>query len=134
MRALVEEKRNMKTLLKSGLVALCAVAATVLLLGLILCGVLRMELNTIVQKMNLEMDLYILPAFILFEFYFLINDLLAHLSKKHRLHFGFDFSEVQFTYDDNYNTPIPLRVKLLQLYPFSIALVSLGFVLVLITR
>jgi hypothetical protein len=124
----------MKTLFKSGLVALCAVAATVLLLGLILCGVLRMELNTIVQKMNSEKDLYIIPAFILLEFYFLINDLLAHASKKYQLHFGFDFSEVKFTYDDNYNTPIPLRVKLLQLYPFSIALVSLGFVLVLITR
>ena len=125
----------MKTLLKSGLVALWAVAATVLLLGLILCGVFRMELNTIVQKMNSEMVLYIFPVFVLFEFYFLTNDTLAHLSKKYRLSFGFDFSEVRFTYDlDNNNTPIPTRAKLLQLYPLSIALTLLGFVLVLVAR
>jgi hypothetical protein len=125
----------MKTLLKSGLVALCAVAATVLLLGLILCGVFRMELNAIVQKMISEMVLYIFPVFVLFEFYFLTNDALAHLSKKYRLSFGFDFSEVRFTYDlDNNNIPIPVRAKLLQLYPLSIALTLLGFVLVLVAR
>jgi hypothetical protein len=125
----------MKALLRLGLVALCAVAATMSLLGLILCGVLKMEVNSIVQKMNSETVLYIFPVFILFEFCFFANDMLVHLSKKHQLNIGLEFSEVRFTYDlDNNNTPIPLRAKLLQLYPSSIALTLLGFVLVLLTR
>jgi hypothetical protein len=128
-------KPEMKNLLKFVLVLFCATAAALSLLGLVLCGVSKMELNTIVQKMNSEMALYIFPAFVLFEFYFLINDFLAHFSKKYQLPFGFDFSEFRFTYDlDNNNTPIPLKAKLLQLYPLSIALTLLGFVLVLITR
>jgi len=125
----------MKTLLSLGLVALCAVAATASLLGLILCGFFKMELNTILQKMNSEMELYIFPIFILFEFYFLANDMLAHLSKKHQLDFGLEFTEIRFTYDlDNSNTPIPLSAKILRLYPLSIILILLGFVLVLFNR
>ena len=82
--------------------------------------------------MNSEVVLYIFPAFVLLEFCLLINDWLAHLSKKYRLPFGFDFPEMRFTYDlDNNNTRIPLRSKLLQLYPLSIALTVLGFVLLI---
>ena len=125
----------MKALLRLGLVALCAVAATMSLLGLILCGVFKMEVNSIVEKMNSETVLYIFPIFILFEFYLFANDMLVHLSKKHQLNFGLEFSEVRLTYDlDNHNTPIPLRAKLLQLYPLSIGLTLLGFVLVLLNR
>jgi hypothetical protein len=125
----------MKTLLKSGLVALVAVAATLALLGLILCGFLKMEPNTIVQKMNSETAIYIFPAVVLFEFYFLTNDVLACLTEKYQLNVGLKFSEVRFTYDlDNNNTHIPLKSKLLQLYPLTIALTLLGFVLVLFTR
>jgi hypothetical protein len=128
-------KREMKTLLRSGMVALFAVAATLSLLGLILCGFLKMEPNTIVQKMNSEMAIYIFPVAILFELYFLTNDALAYLTEKYQLDVGLEFSEVRFTYDlDNNNTPIPLKSKILQFYPLSIALTLLGFVLVLFTR
>jgi hypothetical protein len=128
-------KREMKTLLRSGMVALFAVAATLSLLGLILCGFLKMEPNTIVQKMNSEMAIYIFPVAILFELYFLTNDALAYLTEKYQLDLGLEFSEVRFTYDlDNNNTPIPLKSKILQFYPLSIALTLLGFVLVLFTR
>lgn len=125
----------MKNLLKAGLVIFWAMAATVALLGLVLYGVLGMEVNAIMQKMNSETALYIFPAFVLFEFYFFINDLLAYFSKNNRPLVGFVFSEIRFTYDlDNNNNPIPSRAKLLQLYPLSISLTLLGFVLVLITR
>jgi hypothetical protein len=89
-----------------------------------------------VQKMSSDNELYIFPVLILCEFYFLTNDLLAYLSKKHQLHFfGFDFSEITVRYDlDVKNTLIPLRSKLLGLYPLSIALVSFGFAVVLLTR
>jgi hypothetical protein len=128
-------KREMKTLLRSGMVALFAVAETLSLLGLILCGFLKMEPNTIVQKMNSEMAIYIFPAAILFELYFLTNDALAYLTEKYQLDLGLEFSEVRFTYDlDNNNTRIPLKSKILQLYPLSIALTLLGFVLVHFTR
>ncbi len=91
-----------------------------------------MQLSTIAQKINSAPGLYIFPTVILAEFYFLINDLLVHLSKRYQLDFGFDFSEVRFAIDnDNNNTPIPLRTKLLRLYPLTIALVLVGFVLVL---
>jgi hypothetical protein len=117
------------------MVALFAVAATLSLLGLILCGFLKMEPNTIVQKMNSEMAIYIFPVAILFELYFLTNDALAYLTEKYQLDLGLEFSEVRFTYDlDNNNTPIPLKSKILQFYPLSIALTLLGFVLVLFTR
>jgi hypothetical protein len=125
----------MKNLLKAGLVVFWAMAATVALLGLVLCGVLGIEVNAIMQKMNSATALYVFPAFVLFEFYFFINDLLAYFSKNYRPLFGFVFSEIRFTYDlDNNNTPIPSRAKLLQLYPLSISLTLLGFVLVLINR
>ena len=125
----------MKNLLKFILVLFCAMAATLSFLGLVLCGVAKMELNTIAQKMNSEMALYVFPIFILFEFYSLINDSLAYLSKKYQLPLGFEFSEFRVSSElDNTNTPFRLRAKLLQLYPLSIALTSLGFVLVLITR
>ena len=110
-------------------------AATASLLGLVLLAGFGMQLNTIAQKMNSETALYIFPAVIMAEFYFLLNDFLAHLSKRYQLYFGFEFSEARFTFDsDNSNTPIPLRTKLLQLYPLSIALVLFGFVLVLMNR
>jgi hypothetical protein len=125
----------MKNLLKAGLVMFSAMAATVALLGLVLCGIFGMEINAIMQKMNSQTALYIFPAFILFEFYSFINDLLAYFSKSHRPLFGFVFSEIRFTYElDNNNTPIPSRAKLLQLYPLSICLTVLGFVLILIPR
>jgi hypothetical protein len=125
----------MKALLKLGLLALCAVAATMSLLGLILCGIFKMEVNSIVENLNSETVLYIFPSFILFEFYLFANDMLVHLSKKHQLNFGLEFSEVRLTFDlDNNNAPIPLRVKLLQLYPLSIGLTLFGFVLVLLNR
>jgi hypothetical protein len=116
-----------KNLLKVGLVVFLAVAATVALLALVLCAVLGMEVNAIIQKLNSERALYIFPVFVSFEFYFFINDLLARFSKNYRPPFGLVFSEVRFTYDlDNYNTPIPSRGKLLQLYPLSISLTLLG--------
>jgi hypothetical protein len=125
----------MKALLRLGLLALCAVAATMSLLGLILCGIFKMEVNSIVENLNSETVLYIFPSFILFEFYLFANDMLVHLSKKHQLNFGLEFSEVRLTFDlDNNNAPIPLRVKLLQLYPLSIGLTLFGFVLVLLNR
>jgi hypothetical protein len=125
----------MKALLRLGLLALCAVAATMSLLGLILCGIFKMEVNSIVENLNSETVLYIFPSFILFEFYLFANDMLVHLSKKHQLNFGLEFSEVRLTFDlDNNNAPILLRVKLLQLYPLSIGLTLFGFVLVLLNR
>jgi hypothetical protein len=85
--------------------------------------------------MNSETAIYIFPAVVLFEFYFLTNDVLAYLTEKYQLNVGLKFSEVRFTYDlDNNNTHIPLKSKLLQLYPLTIALTLLGFVLVLFTR
>ncbi len=110
-------------------------AATALLLGLVLLAIFGMQLGTVAQKMNSETGLYILPAVIWAAFYFFLNDFLAHLSNRYQLYFGFEFSEVRFTIDnDNNNTPIPLRTKLLQLYPLTIALVLVGFVLVLMNR
>jgi hypothetical protein len=94
-----------------------------------------MDPNTILRKMSAEADLYIFPIVILCEFYFFINDLLFYFSKKYQLHLGVEFSEIRFSYDlDNNNTIIPLRGKLWGLYPSSIALTLLGFVLVLINR
>jgi hypothetical protein len=128
-------KPGMKNLLKAGLLLSWAMAATVALLALVLCAVPGMDVNAELQKMNSEPVLYIFPAFILFEFYFFINDLLAYFSKKDRPLLGFVFSEIRFTYDlDNGNAPIPSRAKLLQLYPMSISLTLLGLVLVFITR
>ncbi|MCK1511461.1 hypothetical protein IVB22_02500 [Bradyrhizobium sp. 190] len=125
----------MKSLLKLGVLLACAMAATVSLLMLVFCAILQMELGEIIRKMNSELVLYMFPAFILVEFCFLINDLLAHLSGKYRHNFGFEFSEVRFGYElDNNNAPIPPRIKLQQLYPLSIAMTLLGFVLVLISR
>jgi hypothetical protein len=124
-----------KKLLKLALIFSGALAATSSLLGLVLFVVLRMEPSFILQKMNAEADLYIFPIVIFGEFYFFINDLLSHLTKRYQLHVGLDFSEIRFTYDlDNNNTLIPLRAKLWGLYPSSIALTSLGFVLVLFNR
>lgn len=125
----------MKNLLKLGLIVSGAMVASVSLLALVLCAGLKMELSDVMQKMNSELMLYLFPTVILLEFCFFINDLLVHLSKKHLLNFGFDFSEVRFTYDlGNNNTAIPLRIKLQQLYPLSFALTLLGFVLVLMSR
>ena len=58
-----------------------------------------------------------------------------YLMKKYRLDVGLELSEVRFTYDlDNNNTPIPLKSKILLLYPLTIVLTLLGFVLVLFTQ
>lgn len=50
--------------------------------------------------MNSGYILYIFPLLILAEFCFLLNDLLALLTKRHlRTLLGATFSEVKFTYD-----------------------------------
>lgn len=78
--------------------------------------------------MNSQTVLYIFPALIFLEFCFLTNDLLVYLSRTFHLNFGLQFSEARFTYEnDNSDAPIPLKTKLLQLYPLSIGLVTLGF-------
>jgi hypothetical protein len=134
-RSKQDEIGQMKNLLKLGLIVCCAMVASLSLLGLVLSAGFKMKLSDVMQKMNSELTLYLFPTVILLEFCFFINALLAHLSKKHLLNLGFDFSEVRFTYDlDNSNTTIPLRIKLQQLYPLSIALTLLGFVLVLMSR
>jgi hypothetical protein len=118
---------GMKTLLRCGLVSLCAIVSAGATLGLVWFAILKMEPSLIAQKMNLDWTLYIFPVLILAELYFFMNDFLAYLSKKHGVLLGFDLSEICFTYDlDVRNSAIPLRSKLLALYPITIALLSLG--------
>ncbi|MGH6708771.1 MAG: hypothetical protein ACREEK_07340 [Bradyrhizobium sp.] len=124
----------MKAVVRSGVVAACAVLATMCLLGLILGRALNMEPITILRKMSADAELYIFPIVILCEFYFFINDILFHLSRKYQLHLGIDFPEIRFRYDLNSNAIIPLRAKLWGLYPSTIALTLLGFVLLLLNR
>ena len=95
-----------------------------------------MDLGLVLQKINSDKSLYLLPVLILVEFYFFANDILAYLSKKYGVLLKFDFSEIRFTYDppDVRNTAIPLRSKLLGLYPLSLALLSLGFAVVIFRR
>lgn len=125
----------MKLLLKLGLLVSAAALVTASLLGLVLVLLLKMELGSVIAKMNAAPLLYIFPVVILAEFCFFINDLLAHLSQKHGSVSDFEFSEIRFTQElDNKNTPIPIGTKLRQLYPLSLVLTLLGFVLALIGR
>ncbi|MEN3349645.1 MAG: hypothetical protein V7632_3280 [Bradyrhizobium sp.] len=87
------------------------------------------------QVLSSETGLYILPAIILIEFCFLTNDSFAYVCERFELSFGLRFSEIPFKFDlDNFDTPIPLKTKLLQLYPLTILLTLLGFVAALMTR
>jgi hypothetical protein len=125
----------MKNLLGLGLVAFFAVLATACLLALVLCGILNMDSGAIVQKMNADKLLYIFPLLIVCDVYCFANDFLAYMSRKHPMRFGFEFSEIRFRYDlDVKNSLIPLRSKLMGLYPLSIALILLGFAVVLLRR
>ncbi|QHP69818.1 hypothetical protein EI171_22480 [Bradyrhizobium sp. LCT2] len=125
----------MKTLLKIALVAVCAAIFTVVLLIVVLAGVFGMQWSRTLQILSSATGLYLLPTIIFFEFYFLTNDLLAYLCKKFELDFGLHFSEFHFKFDlDNFDTLIPLRTKLIQLYPLTILLTLLAFVVALITH
>lgn len=125
----------MRFFLKLGLLLSAAALVTASLLGLVLFLLLKMELSAVIAKMNAAPSLYIFPAVILAEVCFFINDLLAHFSQKHEKASVFEFSEIRFTEEiDNNNTPIPIRTKLRQLYPLSIVMTLLGFVLALIYR
>lgn len=125
----------MRTLLKIALVAVCAAIFTAMLLLVVLAGIFGMQWSRTLQILSTAMGLYLLPAVIFFEFYFLTNDLLAYLCKRFELDFGLHFSEVPFKFDlDNFDTLIPLRTKLVQLYPLTILLTLLAFVVALITR
>jgi hypothetical protein len=124
----------MRTLLKIALVAICAATSTALLLIAVLGGIFGMQSNAALQLSSAS-GLYILPTIILIEFYLLTNDVLVYVSEKFGLDFGLHFSEVPLKFDlDNSETLIPLRTKLMQLYPLSILLTLLGFVLALMTR
>ena len=126
---------RLKDILLLGRVALIAVVAAAGLLALILCGIFNMQLSDVVQKMNSDKPLYIFPALIFCDVYFLTNDLLVYLSKKHPMRFGFDFLEIPVRYDlDVKNSLIPLRSKLIALYPLSIGLLLLSFAVVLFRR
>ena len=126
----------MNGLLRYGLVSLCAATSAAATLGIVLFVAFKMDLGLVLQKINSDKSLYLLPVLILVEFYFFANDILAYLSKKHGVLLKFDFSEIRFTYDppDVRNTAIPLRSKLLGLYPLSLALLSLGFAVVIFRR
>ncbi|MGQ0685242.1 hypothetical protein [Bradyrhizobium sp.] len=113
----------MKTFLRCGLVSLCAAAFTGVTLGLVWFAILKMEPGLVARKMSLDGALYIFPALILAELYCLTNDLLVYLSNKHDILLDLGLSEMRFTYDlDVRNNAIPLRSKLLGLYPITLAL------------
>ncbi|MDA9491958.1 hypothetical protein [Bradyrhizobium sp. CCBAU 11361] len=125
----------MRTLLKIALVAVSAAVLTTVLLIIVLAGILGMQWSRTFQILSSATGLYLLPAIIFIEFYFLTNDLLAYACRKFELDFGLHFSEIPFKFDlDNLETPIPLRTKLVQLYPLTILLTLLGFVVALITH
>jgi hypothetical protein len=125
----------MKTLVKILLVAGCAAILTAVLLIAVLSGILGMQWSRTLQVLSSETGLYILPAIILIEFCFLTNDSFAYVCERFELSFGLRFSEIPFKFDlDNFDTPIPLKTKLLQLYPLTILLTLLGFVAALMTR
>jgi hypothetical protein len=118
---------SMKTLRRWGLVSFCAMASTVATLGLVWFAILKMEPSLVAEKLSLDRTLYIFPVLILAEFYWCMNDLLAYLSKKHGVLLDLGLSEIRFTYDlDARNTAIPLRSKLLGMYPITIALLLFG--------
>jgi hypothetical protein len=117
----------MKTLLRCGLVSLCAIVTAMATLGFVWFAILRIEPSLVAQKMTLDRTLFIFPALILAEFYWFMNDLLAYLSKKHGVLLDLGLSEIRFTYDlDVRNTAVPLRSKLLGMYPITIALLLFG--------
>ncbi len=125
----------MRMLLKIALVAASAAILTTVLLIIVLAGVLRMQWSQTLQTMNSAPGLYLLPTIIFIEFYFLTNDLLAYVCRKFELNFRLQFTEIPFKFDlDNFETPIPLRTKLVQLYPLTILLTLLGLAIALITR
>ncbi len=117
----------MKTLLRCGLVSLCAIVTAMATLGFVWFAILRMEPSLVAQKMTLDRTLFIFPVLILVELYCFMNDLFAYLSRKHGVLLDLDFSEIRFTYDlDMRNTAVPLRSKLLGMYPITIALLLFG--------
>ena len=117
----------MKTLRRLGLVSLCAVVPAAATLGLVWFAIVKLDPGLLAQKMNLDRTLYIFPAIVLAEFYCFMNDLLVHLSRKHGALRDLGLSEIRFTYDlDVRHSVIPLRSKLLGLYPITIALLSFG--------
>ena len=125
----------MRTLLKIALVAVCAAIFTAVVLIVVLAGIFGMQWSRTLQILSSAMGLYLLPTIIFFEFYFLTNDLLVYLCKRFELDFGLHLSEVPFRFDlDNFDTLIPLRTKLVQLYPLTILLTLLALVVALITR
>lgn len=126
---------KVQNILLLGRVALVAVVAAAALLALVLCGIFNMQPSAVVQKMDSDKSLYIFPALIVCDVYCFTNDFLASLSKKHPMRFGFDFLEIPFRYDlDVRNSLIPLRSKLIGLYPLSIGLLLLSFAVVLFRR
>ena len=117
----------MKGFLKLLFVVVCGCALAICLLGVVLVGVLHLEPNHVLQKMNLNKALYLLLLVILAECCFFANDLLAYISQRFDKRLWFDFSEIKFRYDlDNYNRAIPLGSKLSQLYPITVAIVLAG--------
>lgn len=125
----------MRTLLKVVLVAASAAILTTLLLIIVLDGILGMQWSRTFQILSSATGLYLLPAIIFIEFYLLTNDLLAYTCRRYELDFGLHFSEIPFKFElDNFETPIPLKTKLVQLYPLTILLTLLGFIVALITR
>lgn len=125
----------MRTLLKIFLVAVCAAILTAVLLMAVLAGILGMQWSRTLQILSSATGLYVLPMIILIEFYFFTNDLFAYVCEKFARNFGLHFSEIPFKFDlDNFETPIPLKTKLVQLYPLTILLILLGFVAALMTR
>ncbi|MCA1529408.1 MULTISPECIES: hypothetical protein [Bradyrhizobium] len=79
--------------------------------------------------------LYVFPALMLLDCCCFINDSFAYFASKSRLGLALGFSEVRFSYNqDNSDIPIPLRTKVLHIYPASILFILLLFALVLVTR
>jgi hypothetical protein len=125
----------MKILLRFGLILLCAGTVTASLLSLLVMGVLGTSPGDFVQKMNSQAGLYLFPALILVDCCCFINDSFVYLASESRLDLGLGFSEVRFTYDqDTSDTPIPLKTKVLHVYPVSMVIILLIFALVLVTR
>ncbi|MBR0987785.1 MULTISPECIES: hypothetical protein [Bradyrhizobium] len=126
---------RMRLALKIALVAICAAILTAVLLIIVLAGIFGMQGSRTLQILSSAPELYLLPTIIFVEFCFLTNDLLAYLCKKFELDFGINFSEIPFKFDlDKLEAPIPLRTKLVQLYPLTILLTLLGFAVALMTR
>ena len=76
----------MKGFLKLLFVVVCGCALAICLLGVVLVGVLHLEPNHVLQKMNLNKALYLLLLVILAECCFFANDLLAYISQRWSCH------------------------------------------------